>query len=127
VDSRAILDLLGRRNTSKPAHSLVTVMVVMINKKHTSKNYLWNGYHRREEKHGWKEYKPVAYWGGESYTHPSKFRSFDKVDTNSQFRGKYICDSLIRIQVSLVYKLSGTPGKGATVRRSPFSLPSVLD
>jgi hypothetical protein len=33
----------------------------------------------------------------------------------------------IRIQVSLVYKLSGTPDWGATAPRSPFSLPSVLN
>jgi hypothetical protein len=40
---------------------------------------------------------------------PSKFRSFDKAEPNSQFRGKYICNNLIRIRVSLICKLSGTP------------------
>jgi hypothetical protein len=38
-----------------------------------------------------------------------KFRSFDKAKPNSQFRGKYIRDNLIRIWVSLICKLSGTP------------------
>jgi hypothetical protein len=38
-----------------------------------------------------------------------KFRSFDEAELNSQFRGKYICNNLIRIRVSLICKLSGTP------------------
>jgi hypothetical protein len=38
-----------------------------------------------------------------------KFQSFDKAELNSQFRGKYIHNNLIRIWVSLIYKLSGTP------------------
>jgi hypothetical protein len=40
---------------------------------------------------------------------PLKFRSFDKAGPNSQLRGKYIRNNLIRIQVSLICKLSGTP------------------
>jgi hypothetical protein len=34
---------------------------------------------------------------------------FDKAEPNSQFRGKYIRNNLIRIRVSLIYKLGGTP------------------
>jgi hypothetical protein len=44
-----------------------------------------------------------------SNTPSPKFRSFEKAEPNSQFHGKYICNNLIRIQVSLVCKLSGTP------------------
>jgi hypothetical protein len=40
---------------------------------------------------------------------PPKFRSFDKAEPNSLFCGKYICNNLIRIWVSLICKLSGTP------------------
>jgi hypothetical protein len=40
---------------------------------------------------------------------PPKFRSFEKAWPNSQFRGIYICNNLIRIRVSLIYKLSETP------------------
>jgi hypothetical protein len=40
---------------------------------------------------------------------PPKFRSFDKAKPNSQFRGKYIPNDLIRIRVSPICKLSGTP------------------
>jgi hypothetical protein len=58
---------------------------------------------------------------------PPKFLSFDKAEPNSQFRGKYIRNNLIRIRVSLICKLSGTPDSGATAPRSPFSLPSVLN
>jgi hypothetical protein len=36
----------------------------------------------------------------------------------SQFRGKYISNYLIRIRVSLICKLSGTPDKGATAPRA---------
>jgi hypothetical protein len=39
-----------------------------------------------------------------------KFWSFDKAEPNSQFRGKYICNNLIKIWVSPICKLSGTPG-----------------
>jgi hypothetical protein len=39
----------------------------------------------------------------------NKFRSFDKAEPNSQFRGKYIRNNLIRIRGSLICKLSGTP------------------
>jgi hypothetical protein len=35
---------------------------------------------------------------------PTKFRSFDKAEPNSQFRGKYIHKNLIRIGVSLICK-----------------------
>jgi hypothetical protein len=59
--------------------------------------------------------------------HPPKFRSFDKAEPNSQFRGKYIRNNLIRIRVSLICSLCGTPDWGATAPRSPFSLPSVLN
>jgi hypothetical protein len=38
-----------------------------------------------------------------------KIQSFDKAEPNSQLRGKYIRNNLIRIQVSPIYKLSGTP------------------
>jgi hypothetical protein len=40
---------------------------------------------------------------------PPKFRSFDKAESNSQFRGKYIRNNLITVRVSLIFKLSGTP------------------
>jgi hypothetical protein len=40
---------------------------------------------------------------------PPKFRSFDKTEPNSQFRGKHIGNNLIRIRVSLIYKHSETP------------------
>jgi hypothetical protein len=40
---------------------------------------------------------------------PPKFRSFDKAEPNSQFLGKYIRYNLIRIRVSPICKLSGTP------------------
>jgi hypothetical protein len=68
----------------------------------------------------------VAYQGGFGGSNPSppKFRSFDKAEPNSQFHGKYI-RNLIRVLVSLIFKLSGTPDKGAT--RTPFSLPSFLN
>jgi hypothetical protein len=46
---------------------------------------------------------------GGSNPPPPKFRSFDKAEPNSQFRGKYMCNNLIRIRVSLICKLSGTP------------------
>jgi hypothetical protein len=66
----------------------------------------------------------VAYWGegGSNPYHPPKFHSFDKAELNSQFCGKYILNNPIRIWVSLFCKLSGTPDKGATAPRSPFSL-----
>jgi hypothetical protein len=46
--------------------------------------------------------------GGSNPHHP-KFRSFEKAGPNSQFYGIYICNNLIRIRVSLIYKLSQTP------------------
>jgi hypothetical protein len=38
-----------------------------------------------------------------------KFKSFDKAKPISRFRGKYIRNNRIRIRVSLICKLSGTP------------------
>jgi hypothetical protein len=38
-----------------------------------------------------------------------KFQSFYKAELNSQFRGKYFHNNLIRIWGSLICKLSGTP------------------
>jgi hypothetical protein len=53
---------------------------------------------------------PVAYRRGwVVQPPPPKFRSFGKAEPNSQFHGKYICNNLIRICVSLICKLSGTP------------------
>jgi hypothetical protein len=46
---------------------------------------------------------------GGSNPPPPKFRSFDKAEPNSQFRGKYIRNNLIRIRVSFICKLSVTP------------------
>jgi hypothetical protein len=40
---------------------------------------------------------------------PSKFRSFAKAEPNSQFRGIYIRNNLIRIGVSFICKLSENP------------------
>jgi hypothetical protein len=40
---------------------------------------------------------------------PPKFRGLAKAEPNSQFRGIYIRNNLIRIWVSLICKLSGTP------------------
>jgi hypothetical protein len=47
--------------------------------------------------------------GGGVFKPPPKFRSFDKAEPNSQFRGIYIRNNLIRIWVSFICKLSGTP------------------
>jgi hypothetical protein len=47
--------------------------------------------------------------GGSNHPLPPKFRSFDKAELNSEFRGKYILNNLIRIRGSLIYRLSGTP------------------
>jgi hypothetical protein len=71
----------------------------------------------------------VAYRGlfGVFKLPPPKFRSFDKAEPNSHFRGKYIRNNLIRIRVSVICKLSGTPDKGATAPSAPFSLLSVLN
>jgi hypothetical protein len=49
---------------------------------------------------------PKGGWGVEP---PPKFWSYDKAELNSQFRGKYIRNNLIRIRVSLICRLSGTP------------------
>jgi hypothetical protein len=48
----------------------------------------------------------MAYRGG-STPPPTKCRSFDKAEPNSQFCGKYIRNNLIRIWLSLICKLSG--------------------
>jgi hypothetical protein len=40
---------------------------------------------------------------------PPEIQNFDKAEPNSQFRGGYIRNNLIRIRVSLIWKLSGTP------------------
>jgi hypothetical protein len=39
---------------------------------------------------------------GVSNPTPLKFRSFDKAEPNSQFRGKYIPNNIIRIRISLI-------------------------
>jgi hypothetical protein len=74
----------------------------------------------------WTQWRTEERVGG-SNPLPPKFRSFDKAEPNFRFRGKYIHNNLIRIQVSLICKLGGTPDYGATATRSPFSLPSVLN
>jgi hypothetical protein len=43
---------------------------------------------------------------------PLKFRSFDKAEPNSHFRGKYVRNNVTRTRVSLIWKLSGTPDMG---------------
>jgi hypothetical protein len=48
-------------------------------------------------------------WFGGFNPPPPKFLSFDKAEPNSQFRGKYIRNSLIRIWIPLICKLSATP------------------
>jgi hypothetical protein len=54
----------------------------------------------------------VAYrrgvWGVQTPLPPT-FRSFAKAEPNSQLRGIYIRNNLIRIWVSFICKLSGTP------------------
>jgi hypothetical protein len=40
---------------------------------------------------------------------PSEFFSFDKAEPKSHFHGKYIHNNLIRMWVSLICRLSGTP------------------
>jgi hypothetical protein len=46
---------------------------------------------------------------GGSNPPPPKFRRLDKAEPNSQFRGIYIHNNLIRIRVSFICKSSGTP------------------
>jgi hypothetical protein len=41
--------------------------------------------------------------GGGGSTPPPKFRSFDKVEPNSQFCGKYVRNNLTRIRLSLIF------------------------
>jgi hypothetical protein len=68
-------------------------------------------------------------WGGAvwGFKAPPKFRSFDKAELNSQFRGIYIRNNLIRIRVSPICKLSRTPDLEATAPRSLFYMPSILN
>jgi hypothetical protein len=47
--------------------------------------------------------------GFEGFTPPPRNSEVDKAEPNSQFHGKYICNNLIRIQISLIFKFSGTP------------------
>jgi hypothetical protein len=55
----------------------------------------------------------VVYRGGgggvKKHPHP-EIPNFWQSWSEFQFRGKYICNNLIRIRVSLICKLSGTPG-----------------
>jgi hypothetical protein len=46
---------------------------------------------------------------GGSTPPPPKFRGFAKAELNSQFRGIYIRNNLIRLRVSFICKVSGTP------------------
>jgi hypothetical protein len=74
---------------------------------------------RRKNSTWWREQTELLQWrvayrevgggGGLGGFNPPKFRSFDKAEPNSQFRGKYIRNNSITIQVSLICKLSGTP------------------
>ena len=41
--------------------------------------------------------------GWDVQTPPPKFRSFEKAEPNSQFRGKYIRNNLTRIRLSLIF------------------------
>jgi hypothetical protein len=75
----------------------------------------------------WQPYSVAYRGGGGSTPPPPKFRSFDKAEPNSQFRGIYIHNNVIRIRISFICKSSETHDKGATAPRSPFSLPSVLN
>jgi hypothetical protein len=52
------------------------------------------------------------YRGGFNPPPPQIIWSFDKAEPNSQFRGKYIRNNLVRIRVSLICKLSGNPWLG---------------
>jgi hypothetical protein len=54
----------------------------------------------------------MSYRGGLGVNPPpptTTFRSFEKAEPNSQFRGKYIPNNVIRTRISLICKLSGTP------------------
>jgi hypothetical protein len=53
-------------------------------------------------------YQRGRVWGVQTPP-PPKFRSFAKAEPNSQFRGIYIRNNLIRIWVSFICKLSETP------------------
>jgi hypothetical protein len=61
--------------------------------------------------------RPVAYQWGLGVQTPPKLQSFDKAEPNSQFRGKYIRNNVIRIRVSLTCKLREplTRGKRAQI------------
>jgi hypothetical protein len=51
---------------------------------------------------------PTGDLGGSTYPTP-KFRSFEKAEPNSQFRGICVRNNLNRIRILLICKLSGTP------------------
>ena len=54
----------------------------------------------------WDAYLNIHQWrteGGGGSNPPPKFRSFDKAEPNSQFRGKHICNNLTRIRLSLIF------------------------
>jgi hypothetical protein len=78
----------------------------------------------------WRIEGGEVWWVQNSPPPPPKFQSFDKPEPNSQFRGKYIRNNLIRIRVSLICKLSGTPDQGATqipVLSAFCPLPNLLN
>jgi hypothetical protein len=57
----------------------------------------------------WMYSSGVPRGGLEVQPPPPKFQNFYKAEPNSQVRGKYICNNLIRIRGSLICELSGTP------------------
>jgi hypothetical protein len=73
----------------------------------------------------------VAYRGGGLglFNPPPKFRSFDKAEPNSQFRGKYICNNLRHperlTKPNRIANWAEPPTRGLPPPRSPFSLPST--
>jgi hypothetical protein len=71
----------------------------------------------------------VTYRGGfEGFNRPHVFLSYDTAEPNSQFRGKYIRNNLIRIRGSLIWKLNETPDYGGYCPpRSPFCPSYVLN
>jgi hypothetical protein len=58
-------------------------------------------------KHGLTHWRTQG--GGLGGSTPPPPRSFEKAGPNSQFCGIYICNNIIRIWVSFIYKLSETP------------------
>jgi hypothetical protein len=79
------------------------------------KKSLWTWWLNYRKLHVMFKVFPVSFqqWCTEGslggYTPLPKFRYFDKAEPNSQFRGKYTRNNLMRIRVSLICKLSGTP------------------